>query len=143
MYNVTSMKILKPAADVFEAFVDPERIGNFWFSSSTARWEAGKTIGLRYVEYNAELEIHVLEIEANSAIVYRWGGEDNVVTMKFRAVDPDTTIVEVTESGFREDDPKLMAKMLDNKEGWVFMLTCLKGYLEFGVSGLRGGLVHG
>ncbi|MBM7567207.1 uncharacterized protein YndB with AHSA1/START domain [Paenibacillus sacheonensis] len=137
------MKILKPAADVFEAFVDPERIGNFWFSSSTARWEAGKTIGLRYVEYNAELEIHVLEIEANSAIVYRWGGEDNVVTMKFRAVDPDTTIVEVTESGFREDDPKLMAKMLDNKEGWVFMLTCLKGYLEFGVSGLRGGLVHG
>jgi hypothetical protein len=30
--------------------------------------------------------------------------------------------------------------MNDNKEGWVYMLTCLKGYLEFGVK-LRGALV--
>ncbi|QHW31735.1 hypothetical protein GZH47_13400 [Paenibacillus rhizovicinus] len=143
MNNVTSMKILQPAAEVFEAFVDPARIGNFWFSSSSERWEAGKTIGLRYDEYNAQLEIHVLEVETNRTIVFRWGGEDNVVTMQFRAVDPAATIIDVTETGFREDDPELLAKMVDNKEGWVFMLTCLKGYLEFGVSRLRGGLVKG
>jgi hypothetical protein len=33
--------------------------------------------------------------------------------------------------------------MLDNKEGWVYMLTCLKGYLEFDVNKLRAGLVKG
>jgi len=41
------------ANEVFEAFVDPAQIGSFWFSSSSERWEAGRTIKLRYEEYNA------------------------------------------------------------------------------------------
>lgn len=143
MQNVTAMKIVRPAADVFESFVDPARIGNFWFSSSSERWEAGKTIALRYDEYNARVEIQVLEVEADRTIVFRWGGEDNVVTMRFRTVDPGTTILEVTETGFRGDDPDLTAKLVGNKEGWVYMLTCLKGYMEHGIGNLRGGLVFG
>jgi uncharacterized protein YndB with AHSA1/START domain len=31
MNNLTKMKINKPAHDVFEAFADPAKIGNFWF----------------------------------------------------------------------------------------------------------------
>jgi hypothetical protein len=63
MNNLTRMNIRKPAHEVFEAFVDPAKIGDFWFSSSS------------------------------------------------------------------------------DKEGWVYALTCLKGYLEFGVTQLRAGLV--
>jgi len=37
MNNLTKIKILKPVNDVFEAFVDPKIIGNFWFSSSSER----------------------------------------------------------------------------------------------------------
>ena len=48
---------------------------------------------------------------------------------------------EVNEEGFNEEDETLLPHMLDNKEGWVYMLTCLKGYLEFGVNQLRAGLV--
>jgi|GEM_PF-3695388 hypothetical protein len=55
--------------------------------------------------------------------------------------DPATTVVEVTEDGFADDDPDLIAKLVDNKEGWVYALTCLKGYMEFGVNGLRASLV--
>lgn len=51
------MKILKPANEVFEAFIDPSKIGNFWFSSSTERWEQGKTVTLRYDEYDAQADI--------------------------------------------------------------------------------------
>ncbi|MDR4945478.1 SRPBCC family protein [Neobacillus cucumis] len=143
MNNVTKLKILKPANEVFEAFVDPEKIGNFWFSSSSERWEAGKTITIRYDEYNAQLDIEVLEIETNKKIVYRWGanGEGNVVTINLKETDYSSTIIEVVEEGFNEEDENFVAQVLDNKEGWVFMLSCLKGYLEFNVSKLRGGLV--
>ncbi|MFJ7725108.1 SRPBCC family protein [Neobacillus sp. NPDC097160] len=143
MNNLTKMKINKPANVVFEAFVDPSKIGNFWFSSSSERWEEGKTIGLRYDEYNAQLEIEVMEVEVNKKTVFRWGanGEGHIVSITLNELDHSTTIIEVKEEGFNESDNELIPQLLDNKEGWVFMLTCLKGYLEFGVNQLRGGLV--
>ncbi|WP_235442588.1 MULTISPECIES: hypothetical protein [Bacillales] len=48
MNNLTKFQMNRPAQEVFEAFVDPEKIGNFWFSSSSARWEEGKSITLFY-----------------------------------------------------------------------------------------------
>jgi uncharacterized protein YndB with AHSA1/START domain len=138
MYNITKMKILKPAHDVFEAFVDPGKIGNFWFSSSSERWEQGKTITLRYDEFNAEGQIQIVEIEKDKKIVFNWG---NTVTISLQETEPKTTIVEIIEEGFDENDPQLIEKLLDNKEGWVFMLTNLKAYLENGIRTLRTGLM--
>jgi hypothetical protein len=46
----------------------------------------------------------------------------------------------VNEEGFDGDDENLINQLLDNKEGWVYMLTCLKGYIEFGAN-LRAALV--
>lgn len=143
MNNLTKMKISKPVNEVFEAFVDPAKIGNFWFSSSSERWEQGKTITLRYDEYNAEVLIKVKEIELNRKIVFQWGanGEGHTVTITLIKLDDSSTIVEVNEEGFSENDADFISQILDNKEGWVFMLTCLKAYIEFDVSTLRAGLV--
>jgi len=144
MNNLTKMEIRKPAHDVFEAFVDPAKIGNFWFSSSSERWEEGKTVTLRYEEYGAQGDIHVIEMIDDQRIVFEWGredGEPHLVTIAFRDTDSASTIIEVSEDGFDENDPDLIPKLVDNKEGWVYMLTCLKGYLEFGVNRLRGALV--
>ncbi|MEH7095278.1 SRPBCC domain-containing protein [Neobacillus vireti] len=143
MRNLTKFTIKTPANEVFEAFVDPTKIGNFWFSSSSERWEQGKIITVMYKEYNAQLEIAVLEIETNKKIVFQWGanGEGHVVTITLKEVEPSNTIIEIEEEGFCENDADLVDQILDNKEGWVFMLSCLKGYLEYGVTELRGGLV--
>lgn len=141
----TKFKIHKPTNEVFEAIVDPAKIGSFWFSSSSERWEQGKPVTVRYVEYEAELVIHVLEVEGNKKIVFSWGGEYNeetVVTIILQALDHASTLIEVNESGFNENDPEIVSKMIGQKEGWVYMLTCLKGYLENGVSTLRGSLIH-
>jgi uncharacterized protein YndB with AHSA1/START domain len=145
MNNLTKIKILKPVNIVFEAFVDPSKIGNFWFSSSSERWEQGKTITLRYDEYDAQVDIKIVEIVENKKIVFQWGadGEGHVVTIKLKDLDHEGTIVEINEEGFNENDGELITNMLDNKEGWVYMLTCLKGYLEFDVNKLRAGLVKG
>ncbi|SER89480.1 SRPBCC family protein [Psychrobacillus sp. OK032] len=144
MNNLTKMNILKPANDVFEAFVDPEKIGNFWFSSSSERWQKDKTITLEYKEYNAIVEIEVLEIIDFKKIVYRWGesGEEHIVTISLTELDDLSTLVEVKEEGFKQDDPDFLNQLIGNKEGWVYMLTCLKGYLEFGVNKLRTGLAE-
>jgi uncharacterized protein YndB with AHSA1/START domain len=143
MNNVTKFNILKPAGEVFEAFVDPTKIGNFWFSSSSERWEQGKTVTLKYDEYDAQVDIEVMEIDINKKIVFQWGanGEGHIVTISLKELDNLSTLIEVTEEGFKEDDDALISQMIDNKEGWVYMLTCLKGYLEFGVNQLRAGLV--
>jgi uncharacterized protein YndB with AHSA1/START domain len=143
MNNVTKFKILKPANEVFEAFVDPAKIGNFWFSSSSERWESGKTITLRYDEYNAEFDMKVTEVELDKKIAFLWGPPDDEhkVTITITEAGQNAAIVEVVEEGFNENDPELIFKLVDNKEGWVYMLTCLKGYLENGISTLRGGMI--
>ncbi|MGG3560644.1 SRPBCC family protein [Neobacillus rhizosphaerae] len=140
MNNLTKFKIFKPANEVFEAFVDPSKIGNFWFSSSSERWEQGKTITLRYDEYNAEVVIKVLEIIENAKIVFSWG-ENHLVTITLNEIENGSTIIEVNEEGFKEDDDELINKLIDNKEGWVYMLSCLKAYMEFDVTKLRAGIV--
>ncbi len=141
---ITKLKILKPANEVFEAIVNPEKMSNYWFSSGTDRVEQGKTITWRYDEYNAEGFINVLEVEDNRKIVFSWGEEDEktVVTITINELDHTSTIIEVNESGLKEDDPEIVNKMIGQKEGWVYMLTCLKGYLENGLNNLRAALVH-
>lgn len=142
MDNVTKMKIAKPAHDVYEAFVDPEKIGNFWFSSSSERWEPGKTITLRYEEYQAEGTIQVVDVEVDKKIVFTWGPDEDphTVTILLHELDESHTIVEVTEEGFNENDENFIPELIGNKEGWVYMLTCLKGYMENGIHNLRAGL---
>ncbi|WP_062109888.1 SRPBCC family protein [Bacillus niameyensis] len=135
----TKFKINKPAHEVFEAIVDPVKIGNFWFSSSSKRWEKGETITLRYDEYNAEGDINIQEVVNNEKIMFSWG--ETVVTITLKE-DDTSTIIEVNESGFTENDPEIVAKMMGQKEGWVYMLSCLKAYLENEVNTLRASLIH-
>ncbi|PYF08411.1 SRPBCC domain-containing protein [Ureibacillus chungkukjangi] len=141
----TKLEIRKSAGEVFEAIVDPMKIGNYWFSSSSERWEEGKAITLCYVEYEAEGVINILEIEENKKITFSWGeeaGEGTIVTITLNEVNPETTVIEVKETGLKESDPEVVNKMLGQKEGWVYTLTCLKAYLENEITGLRASLIH-
>lgn len=142
MNNVTKMIIKKPVNELFEAFVDPTKIGNFWFSTSSERWEQGKTITLRYDEYAAQGNIKIMEIEFNKKIVFHWGtnGEGHRVTITMNELGNSESTIEVNEQGFNENEDTIISQLLDNKEGWVYMLVCLKGYLEYGVN-LRASLV--
>lgn len=140
----TKFNIRKPANNVFEALVDPSKMANYWFSSGTGRIEQGKKITWSYDEYNAKVEISVLEVIENKRIVYSWGTDDEetVVTITLNILENECTLIEVTESGLKENDPEIVNKMMGQKEGWVYVLTCLKAYLENGVNNLRASLVH-
>lgn len=125
---VTKMQANVPKENVFEAFVNPNQIGGFWFSSSSERWEQGKTITLCYEEYNAELEVQINSIEDNKSIEFIWG--NHPVTIEFEGIG-ESTVVTTIEKDFDTQD---VAQLLGQKEGWVYMLSCLKAYLEHNVS---------
>ena len=131
---VTKMQVNVSSDQVFEAFVNPDYIGGFWFSSSSERWEEGKTITLRYEEYRAEIDILIEDMVENEMIQFKWG--DNHVTIQFDG-DDNHTIVTTTEKDIEEND---VARLLGQKEGWVYMLSCLKSYLEYG-NKIRGALL--
>ncbi|WP_409254106.1 SRPBCC family protein [Bacillus sp. SCS-153A] len=138
----TAMKIQSPASRVFQAIVNPEQMANYWFSSGSERMEEGITITWRYEEYNAEGIVYVLEVQDPAKIVFTWGDPDQptTVTIKLKEQDSESTIISVTESGFSENPD--LERMLGQKAGWVYMLTCLKAYTENGVNTLRASLVH-
>ncbi|MGW7929296.1 SRPBCC domain-containing protein [Staphylococcus xylosus] len=125
---VTKMQVNVPKENVFEAFVNPNKIGGFWFSSSSERWEQGKTITLCYEEYNAELEVQIGSIEDNKSIEFIWG--NHPVTIEFEGIG-ESTVVTTIEKDFDTQD---VEQLLGQKEGWVYMLSCLKAYLEHNVS---------
>ncbi|KKD24757.1 hypothetical protein BUY27_05655 [Staphylococcus cohnii] len=131
---VTKMQVNVSSDQVFEAFVNPDYIGGFWFSSSSERWEEGKTITLRYEEYHAEIDILIEDMVENEMIQFKGG--DNHVTIQFDG-DDNHTIVTTTEKDIEEND---VARLLGQKEGWVYMLSCLKSYLEYG-NKIRGALL--
>lgn len=138
---VTRMKIRATEEAAFQAFVDPEQIGHFWFSGSSERWTPGATVTLRYEEYDAVVIIRVISITPNERICFEWGEDDYLRTVEI-AFKPrgEGIVVTVTEIGWREGDA-LMDNLISSKEGWTYMLTCLKGFLESGVSTLRDGIV--
>ena len=120
---ITKMQVDVPRETVFEAFVDPEKIGGFWFSSSSERWEQGKTITLRYEEYDAELNINIERVEDNQLIAFTWGAHP--VTIQFEESEAGTVYMKRLDTQYGSN--------YGSKEGW-FMLSCLKVYLEHGVT---------
>jgi len=124
---ITKMQVDVPVEKVFEAFVNPNEIGGFWFSSSSSRWEAGKTITLEYKEYDAVLDIQVKAVHLNSQIEFTWG--ERSVSIQFEASEMGTVVTTI-EKAFDEKD---IDSIIMQKEGWVYMLSCLKAYLEHNV----------
>ncbi len=135
------MKIRCSAHAAYEAFCDPEKITNFWFTKSSARWESGKTISLEDEDYAAAFDIEVILAEPDQIILFNWadGDDRRQCTLRFDEKD-GCAIVEAVEAGWQEEKDNVAA-MLRNQTGWVSMLTCLKAYLENGINTLRAGLV--
>ncbi|MCG7337928.1 SRPBCC domain-containing protein [Staphylococcus sp. ACRSN] len=123
----TKMQINVTSNKAFEAFVNPEEISGFWFSHSSDRWKEGKTITLKYAEYNAELDIEITHIEENRLIEFTWGNHPVEIHLE---ENDEGIVVTTIEKDFDESE---VEQVLGQKEGWVYMLSCLKAYLEHNV----------
>lgn len=138
-----SMFIACEPKRAYDAFCDGRQIGNFWFSSSSRPWESGEVVRLRHEAYGADFDIQVVEAIPHSLIRFDWGEGAERRHCRI-AITPREggCLVSVSESGW-PSDRDVTRELRQNQTGWVFMLTCLKAYLENGISNLHEGLVMG
>lgn len=126
------MLIRRPAAEVFEAFIDPEITRKFWFTKSSGRLEPGKHIVWTWEMYDISIEVDVKEIEPGKRILIEWGNYGSMTEVEwiFTPYEDDKTYVTITNSGFKGDGDKVVRDALDSKGGFTWVLAGLKALME-------------
>lgn len=131
----TGLLIRRPAAEVFEAFVDPAITSKFWFTDGSGRLETGKNIRWDWKMYGVHADVVVKAAEPHRRILIAWGGLGETPTdveWTFRSHDDDT-FVEIVNSGFQGDGDSVMAQALDSMGGFSLVLAGAKALLEHNI----------
>lgn len=125
------MLIRRPAAEVFEAFVDPAVTRRFWFSKGSGRLEPDAVVRWDWEMYGAGSDVRVKAFEPNRRVLIDWDLDDPTeVEWTFEARG-ESTWVTVTNRGFHGDDP--VAQALDSASGFGLVLAGAKIWLEHGI----------
>jgi uncharacterized protein YndB with AHSA1/START domain len=128
------MLIRRSVATVFQAFIDPAVTINFWFTKSTGKLEAGKTINWTWEMYGVTTQVLVKEIIHNKSISIEWGNPATKVDFVFTSVTDHTTYVVIRNYGFKETGDELIRAINDNTGGFTTVLDGLKAYMEHGIN---------
>ncbi len=131
------MLIRRPVAEVFEAFIDPAITSKFWFTKGSGRLDAGKRIRWDWEMFGVCAEVRVKAIEAIERIRIEWsssGGNTTTVEWLFVPRADNTTFVTITESGFGGDGDEVVRKAIVSQEGFTFLLSGLKAFLEHNIA---------
>jgi uncharacterized protein YndB with AHSA1/START domain len=136
------MGILKPANEIFEAIVNPEKMSKYFISGSTGKMESGKTLTWTWQDFGAELQIKVGKVEKDKTVSFEWSGSgvECVVVITIEPKNENQTLVKITESDWPADY-KGATQCMGQVEGWTNFLCCLKAYLEHGINLRVGGVI--
>jgi uncharacterized protein YndB with AHSA1/START domain len=131
----TGMLIRKPAAEVFEAIVNPDITTKFWFSRSSGRLELGKPVQWDWDMYDVSIQVTPTAIVPNKRVAIQWPGYSGptAVEWTFAPQQDGTTFVSVTEAGFKGDGDELVSQVTASTQGFTLMLAGLKALLEHNV----------
>jgi uncharacterized protein YndB with AHSA1/START domain len=136
------LKVLKPAAEVFDAVVRPDRLNRYFVQAASGPLVEGATVKWRFAEVPGEHDVRVRRVVKDQRLVLEWnaaGGDHTIeVEMTFQPLDAATTMVQISERGWRET-PEDIRSSYGNAGGWMHMMCCLKAYLEYGINLRAGG----
>jgi uncharacterized protein YndB with AHSA1/START domain len=136
------LKIRKPTAQVFEAVVNPQKLSGYFVQTASGPLAEGATVKWSFDEAPEPFDVVVREVVKDQRIVFEWPAEagdySTRVEMVFKPLDGANTMVQISESGWRTDPASIKASY-GNAGGWMHMLACLKGYLEYGINLRAGG----
>lgn len=134
-------RINRPVADVFDAVVSRDKLCNYFTNKASSDLEAGKEVRWHWDHYG-ELPIKVDKVVANELIEMTLNSKtwektksasyDVKVIMEFEALDDGSTMLSISEAGWRTDADGLKGSH-DNCGGWTHMAMCLKGWIEHGI----------
>lgn len=134
--------ILKPAGEIFDAIVNPDKMTKYFISESTGKMESGKTLTWKWTDYVGEHEIKVGKIEQDKVVSFEWNGSglNCVVVITLESKEENKTLVKITESDWPADY-KGANQCMGQVEGWTHFLLCMKAYLEYGIDLRVGGVI--
>lgn len=127
------MLIRKPARTVFEAFIDPEITRHFWFTKGSGMLEKGQHITWEWKMYGISIPVFVEEIIEDRLIQIQWGDPSTRIQFEFREISGLGTYVEITNTGFQQQNVELWEAINDNTGGFTTVLDGAKAYLEHGI----------
>lgn len=125
------MLVRRPASEVWEAFVEPDRICRFWLGRSTGRLEDGASVRWTFKVAGAETDVTVVEAVQGELLDLRWDdGQPLQIAFEDRG---DATLVTVRVTDFGGDTPA--ANAVESMSGFTLVLASLKMWLEHGIEG--------
>jgi uncharacterized protein YndB with AHSA1/START domain len=124
------MLIRKPSKQVFQAFIDPAITTNFWFTKSSGKLEAGKTVIWEWEMYGVSTKVLVKEIVDNKKIKIEWNDPTTTVEFEFTEMNDQTTYVVIKNYGFNLTGDELIEAIKGNTGGFTTVVDGLKAYLE-------------
>lgn len=137
----TGLQVLKPAAEVFDAIIDPDKMKNYFISQSTGMMEEGATLTWKFPEFDIEFPVSIGKIEKNKYISFSWDGamdgEQTLVEIILEPVKDDITFIRITEKN-KPNNEAGIKWLKNNTEGWANFLACLKAWIEYGVHLRKG-----
>lgn len=138
------MIVNRPVHDVFEAVADPAKLSNYFTTGGAkGRLETGATVTWDFHDFPGAFPVQVIDVAPDEKIVFEWqanepGADYTIrVTMRFTALEPGRTKVEIQEAGYRDTAGSRKASY-GNCMGWAQMLAALKAWAEHGIN-LREG----
>jgi uncharacterized protein YndB with AHSA1/START domain len=129
----TGMLIRKPAAEVFEAFVNPAITTQVWFTKSSGRLTPSARITWTWEMYNISTPVLVREIEQDKRIVIEWGVATPTTVEWTFTPHGDATMVDIVNRGFAGSADERVRAALDSLGGFTWVLAGMKAFLEHGV----------
>lgn len=128
------MKIRKPAATVFQAFIDPAITTNFWFTKSTGKLEVEKTVTWEWEMYGVIWNVTAKEIISDKKIVLDESPASTTIEFDFKTLSDGSTYVTVKQYGFAETGDELLEKIKGATGGWTTVLDGAKAFLEYNIN---------
>ncbi|HSB08287.1 MAG TPA: SRPBCC family protein [Blastocatellia bacterium] len=124
------MLIRRPAAEVFEAFVDPAITSRFWFTRGSGRLKEGEVVTWHWDMYGVSAEVAVKSVEQHRRILIEWRTR---VEWIFTPRGDGATFVSITASGFAGSDDEKVAQAIDSMGGFSLTLAGCKAFLAHSV----------
>ena len=126
-----TMLIRRPVAEVFDAFVDPDKITKFWLEATTGPLTKDAQVSWRFMVPGATEVVTVTAFEDQRCIAFDWS--DGIsVNMEFKDHGNRTTRLAVEVIGFQNGHA--VDQVVNATEGFSIVLCDLKTLLETGRS---------
>ena len=117
---------------VYAAFVDPDKITNFWLSRAAAPLQLDTAVHWEFLLQGAEIDTTATVMDEGCRLAWDWS-DGTKVSIDFEALEGGTAVTLINDHLPGEGD-ELVDAALNATEGFAIVLSDLKTWLEGGKS---------